>query len=72
MQNKLHWDIIDSKYFGFIEGTSECLDCGYEGSDWAECDSFLLEDGSREVFCPNCKSSNYYLTSAEERLLCQT
>ena len=69
MQNKLHWDIIDLRYFGFIRSVSECLNCGYKGTKWAECDSFILESGDRETFCPECKSSLYYLVNDEVKEL---
>ena len=46
------------------EDLSECLDCGYKGTDWAENDKYIFdtETGEREVFCPECHSPHYYIT----------
>ena len=61
-ESKIEWEIMDYNDDG--RGTCECLNCGYVGSDWAESDSFILDEatGEREVFCPKCKSDVYFLT----------
>lgn len=40
---------------------NECLDCGHKSTKWAEIDGKELNDGTSEVFCPNCLSEHYYL-----------
>ena len=53
------WDIYDDP----SRNVSECLTCEYEGTDHAESDDFIFDDetGEREVFCPDCKSSLYFI-----------
>ena len=62
-ESKIEWEIMD---YNDAE-TCECLNCGYVGSDWAESDFFILDEGTgeREVFCPKCKSDVYFLTYEE-------
>lgn len=42
---------------------SKCLDCKHISKEWAEIDGINNEfiDDEREVFCPNCLSTHYYL-----------
>ena len=53
------WVIIDV----CDEHLSECLDCSYVGTDWAENDKYIFdtETGENHVFCPRCHSENYFL-----------
>ena len=59
------WDIYDDP----SRNVSECLDCEYEGTDHAESDDFIADDetGEREVFCPDCKSSLYFIKQGERK-----
>lgn len=54
--NKQEWFYIEDI------GESECLDCKHKSRTHAECNEFVFdnETGENEVFCPKCKSSNYY------------
>jgi len=53
------WDIIDDP----SRDVSECLRCEYEGTDHAESEDFIFDEetGELEVFCPECKSSYYFV-----------
>ena len=44
------WVIIDV----CKDHMSECLDCSYVGTDWAENDKYIFdtETGENHVFCP--------------------
>tara|TARA_R100000697_G_C5331680_1_gene166582 strand:+ start:28 stop:177 length:150 start_codon:yes stop_codon:yes gene_type:complete len=43
------WNIED-----IGEDLSECLDCKYKGTDWAEKDTYIFDTETEEceVFCP--------------------
>lgn len=51
------WEYIEN------DCISECLDCGHKSKYYAESDSFIFDEdtGEREVFCPKCKSLDYYI-----------
>lgn len=52
--------VIDPK--GFDDRISECLECRYEGTDWAEHEDYQYgPEDTAEVFCPKCGSTHYYL-----------
>ena len=53
------WVILE----GRKEDLSECLDCSYVGTDWAENDKYIFdtETGENHVFCPRCHSENYVM-----------
>jgi len=56
---KYKWQILEN----YSDEIQECLDCGYEGKDVAESDSFIFDEktGERHIFCPKCKSWDYYI-----------
>ena len=64
------WDIYDDP----SRNVSECLDCEYEGTDHAESDDFIADDetGEREVFCPDCKSSLYFVKQRGKKMRKET
>ena len=46
----------------FDDRISECLECGYEGTDWAEHKDYRYgPEDTAVVFCPKCGSTHYYL-----------
>lgn len=59
-----NWEIIefpDSKL-------CSCDNCGYEGYDFAETEERIIDDdGTRQIFCPKCKSPHYYIISKNPR-----
>ena len=54
------WNIED-----IGEDLSECLDCKYKGTDWAEKDTYIFDTETEEceVFCPKCYSPHYYIVT---------
>jgi len=56
------WELIEDMH-GRL---SECMCCGYEGTDHVENPNDNSEE--RAVYCPDCNSTHYYLVETSTRL----
>jgi len=57
------WERIENPLpHGLIQ---ECLNCNYNGTDYAENDIFNHE-GVNDVFCPKCHSQDYFIKTEDE------